>query len=92
MEDPQNVQVPMTVATPAPAEGVVPQTPVDEMGPAISKEMYEARRSEGIRAVFRLAGLLLLRASGTESSQEAAVALHASLQQATEFIPRYVCK
>jgi hypothetical protein len=62
--------------------------PPDEMGPNISKEMYEARRSEGIRAVFRLAGLLLLRASGTESSQEAAIALNASLAQATEFIPR----
>lgn len=69
----------------APHPEVPPAT--DEIGPNISKEMYEARRSEGIRAVFRLAGLLLLRASGTESSQEAALALTASLQQATEFIP-----
>jgi hypothetical protein len=66
-----------------------PESPPQEMGPTLSKELYEARRSEGIRSVFRLAGLILLRASGVEQQADAQTPLTTALRLASEFIPRY---
>ena len=57
-----------------------------EMGPSLTKDMYEARRTEGIRAVFRLAALILLRSSG-DPVNEPAGTLTAAYQHACEYIP-----
>ena len=70
------------------AAGEIADDGQGEMGPSMSKEMVDARRFETGRAIFRLAGLLMLRAAVVEPDPTTTIALGGALQKVTEIIPR----